>query len=153
MDDDGQVQLRGQGQLGPEHPLLELPGGVLGPVVVQPDLSHGHHLGLGGQLPQPLYVPILPVSAVLRVDPHGGVDKGVPPGQLHGRPGAGQVAAGVDHQLHPLAGQGGEQLVPVGVKLAGIVVGVGVKQCHAHALNLTKKELPYTGSPPSSSGS
>ena len=62
VDDDRQVQLLRQGQLGPEHRLLPLPGRVVLPVVVQSDLPDGHHLGAGlGQRPD-LLQPVPPHS-------------------------------------------------------------------------------------------
>ncbi len=45
VDDHRQLQLPGQGHLGPEGPLLHLPGNVL-IVIVQPDFPDGPHLGI-----------------------------------------------------------------------------------------------------------
>ena len=40
----------------------------------------------------------------------------------------------VHHQRHPRAGQGGEDLGPVGVEAAGIVMGMGIKNGHGRHL-------------------
>lgn len=52
VDDNGQAEGLCQLQLAVEHVLLESPGRVVLPVVIQADLSDGPHLGAGGQLPQ-----------------------------------------------------------------------------------------------------
>ncbi len=106
VENDGEVQLTGQGQLGAQHLLLELPGRVLSPVVVQTDLTDGRHLGLARQRPQGLYVRRGEAAAVLRVDAHGGVDVGVRLGIRRRRLAGGrQVAAGVQDKAHPLRRQ------------------------------------------------
>ena len=130
VDDDGEVQLPGQGHLVPEHPALELPGRVLLPVVVQSDLPDGHALVPAGHVPDGIQV-LLPVGgAVLRVVAHGGVEEGPLRRQGQGRLAGGEVAARVDHQGHPGPRQGGEDAVPVRVELLRVVVGVGVKKLH-----------------------
>ena len=128
VDDDGQVQLLGQGELG----VKEVPGEgpalrAFDPVVVQPHFADGLHLGVAGQSPDVVQVGEGGALQVLRVEAHGGIDVVVFLRQVHTLPGALQVAAGADHQGHPLARQGGEQGIPVGVKGVVIVVGVGVK--------------------------
>ena len=115
VDDDGEVQVPGQLELGPKDLLLQVPGDLL-PVVVQADLSDGLHLGVAGHgrhLVQPVR---RQAQGVLGVDPRGGVDVGVPLRQVDGLAGGGQIAPGAQHQPHPRSGEGGQDLVPVGVK-------------------------------------
>ena len=50
--------------------------------------------------------------------PTAAYTKGIPAGDLHRLPAGGQVAPRVYHQGHPLGGQTGEHLVPVGVELS-----------------------------------
>ena len=64
---------------------------------------------------------------VLRVESGGEVEIAVPLRQVPALPGALQIAAGADHQVHPPLRQGGQQGVPVGVKGVVIVVGVGIE--------------------------
>ena len=116
VDDHRQAQLLCQLQLGVEHLFLKVVGRIVLPVVVQADLPHGPHLGVGRQSPQPVHRVLGKPFAVGGVDPHGGVDKGEALRQLHRGFGAVQVAAGVEDQLHSLAGHGGEDLQPVGVE-------------------------------------
>ena len=85
---------------------------------------------MGGQGTEGVRRILREALTVRGVDPHGGVDKGKLLRQLHRRPGAVQIAAGVENQLHPLPGHGGEHLQPVGVKAPGVVMGVGIKQTH-----------------------
>jgi len=127
MDDDRQVQLRRQLQLPGKHLLLKFSGGIVLPVVVQPDLSDGPYLWVGGQGPQLLQPAVLPRPAVRGVNPHSGVDKGKLFRQGDGGPGALQVAARIQDQLHPLLRHGGQRLQPVAVESPGIVVGMGIK--------------------------
>ena len=127
VDDHRQVQFQRQFQLGAEHLLLKLPRRVFCPVVVQPDLADGHHLGPAGQLAQFVHVLRYEVTAVLRMDAHGGVHMGMPGRQRNSRPGGVQRAAGVDDQTV----KGGKHGVTVGVKGLVIIVGMGVKQHHA----------------------
>ena len=128
VDDDGQVQLLGQGELGVE----EVPGEgpvlwAFDPVVVQPHLADGLHPGVGGQSADLVQVSEGRPLQVLRVEPHGGVEIVVSLRQVHALLGALEIAAGADHQGHPLARQGGEEGVPVGVKGVVIIVGVGIE--------------------------
>ena len=92
-----------------------------------PALADQHFQGLTpmvcANLPYNINTPVLTAL----VDPHGGVDKGKLLRQLHRRPGAVQIAAGVENQLHPLLRHGGQELQPVGVEGPGVVVGVGVE--------------------------
>ena len=125
MDDDRQVQLRRQLQLPGKHLLLKFSGGIVLPVVV--DLSDGPYLWVGGQGPQLLQPAVLPRPAVRGVNPHSGVDKGKLFRQGDGGPGALQVAARIQDQLHPLLRHGGQRLQPVAVESPGIVVGMGIK--------------------------
>ena len=127
VDDNGQAEGLCQLQLAVEHVLLESPGRVVLPVVIQADLSDGPHLGAGGQLPQLQQGPLPPFSAVGGVDPHRGVDMGKFLCQGHCGAGALQVAARVDDQLHPLLGHRGQKFLPVGVEGPGVVVGMGIK--------------------------
>ena len=77
VDDNGQAEGLCQLQLAVEHVLLESPGRVVLPVVIQADLSDGPHLGAGGQLPPAPAGSPPPFSAVGGVDP--------PPRRRHGK--------------------------------------------------------------------
>ena len=76
VDDHRQLKLLGQGQLLPQHLLLQVPGWILRPVVVQADLTDGHHLILLGQSPDLRQVLRAEIAAVFRMDAHGSVDMG-----------------------------------------------------------------------------
>ena len=144
VDDHRQPQLLRQLHLGMEDALLEVVGRVFLPVVVQSDLPHGLYLGMAGQGTQAGHGVLGKALAVGGVDPHGGVDKGEALRQLYRRPGAVQVAAWVQDQLHPLARHGGEDLQAVGVEGSGVIVGVGVKQAHKRFL-LIQLDCPLEG--------
>ena len=130
MDDYRQIQLLRQRQLLAEYHLLEVSGGIFRPVVVQPDLADGRHLRLRQQLPQRRQIGVLKARAVLRVDACGGVHMAVPLCQRRRGAGGGQVTARIQHQLHPGFRQRGQHRVPVAVKAAVVIVGVGIKNRH-----------------------
>ena len=130
MDDDRQIQLRRHVQLPAEHLLLELLRRVLRPVVIQADLADGHHFFMAAQRPDGVKTGVRAPGAVLRVDAHGGVDMGVLLRQGHGPAGALHIAARVHHQTDAASRQGGEDLVPVGVEAAGVVMGMGIENGH-----------------------
>ena len=130
MDDDGQVQLLGQLHLTTENRLLEFPGGILRPVVVQADLADGNHFFMAAQRPDGVKIRIGTPGAVLRVNAHSGVNVGILLRQGHSLAGALRVTARVHHQPHPGSGEGGQDLVPVGVEAVGIVMGMGIKNGH-----------------------
>ena len=73
-----------------------------------------------------LNVPLLSAA----MDACGGIDVGKSLRQIDRCPGGGHVAPRVHHQPHPGGGQGGEDLLPVGVEGAGVVVGVGIENGH-----------------------
>ena len=142
MDNHRQAQLLRQLQLGVEHLLLEIAGWVFLPVVVQADLPDGPHLGMDGQGAERIQPAVLPGAAVGGVDPDGGVDMGKPLRQLHRRFGALQLTAGVEDQLHPPPGHGGQHLQLVGAEGPGVVMGVGIKQSHKQFLPVRPDRAP-----------
>lgn len=79
VDDHRQLKLPRQRQLAAEHLLLEFPRRVLLPVVIQPDLADGHHLGLLRQGTQGRQIVVGAAAAVLGMDAHRRVDVGVGP--------------------------------------------------------------------------
>ena len=128
VDDGGQVQLLGEGELG----VKEVPGvgpvlGGLDPVVVQADLPHRHAFGVGAEGLDLRQVGQGGPLQVLRVEPGGKVEEGVFFGQGHALPGGLQIAAGANHPLYPMGGEGGEHLVPVGGKMFVVIVGMSVE--------------------------
>ena len=149
VDDHRHLQVPGQTQLGLKHPLLHLPGGKI-VVVVQADLPNGHHLWFLRQPGQCLQVPGLELFCLMGVHPHGTEEKGILLGQLQAALAGGQVAGSIHHRHHPLLGQGGEELIPVGVKPAVVIVGMGVEDILIHRVSShgTEKEgaaLPLSG--------
>ena len=142
VDDDGQIQLNSQLNLPPEDHLLELLGRVVLPIIIQADFSYGHHLFVAAELPEGGKFRLARPGAVGRVDANGGVDKGIPLRQGDGRPGALQLAARVHHQPHPGGGKGGEDLVPVCVEAAGVVMGVCIENRHGKYLLAKQKGHP-----------
>ena len=147
VDDDGQTQLNRQLNLPPEDRLLELLGRVVLPIVIQADLSHGHHLFVAAELPEGGKFRLARPGAVGRVDANGGIDKGIPLRQGQGGPGALQLTAGIYHQPNPGGREGGEDFVPVGGEPIGIIVGVGIKNRHGKAppgkTKRTSERMPF----------
>ena len=148
VDDGGLVQLLGKGELG----VKKVPGvgpvfRGLDPVIVQPDLSHGHHLFVAAELPEGGKFRLARPGAVRRVDANGGIDKGIPLRQGQGSPGALQLTAGIYHQPNPGGREGGEDFVPVGGEPIGIIVGVGIKNRHGKAppgkTKRTSERMPF----------
>ena len=142
VDNNGQVQLYRQLDLPPEDRLLELPGRIVLPIVVQAGLAYGYHLLVPAEVSQGGKLRLSGPGAVRGVDACGGVDKGILLRQGAGRPGTLQVASGVHYQAHPGGGEGGEDFVPVGVEAAGIVVGMSVKNRHRETSSAKQKGHP-----------
>ena len=127
MDNGRELQLPRQLHLGPEGPLLDIPGDVL-IVVVQADLSNGHHLAvLPGQLPIPVQRSFIHLVRRVRVGANGGVNIAVFPGQNAGRLAGGQAAPRIHQKPDPAPRQSLQQRRPVLVKSPVIHMGMGVK--------------------------
>ena len=107
---------------------------VLFPVVVQPNLTDGHHLRLLRQHAQLVDGVGGKVFQVGGMEAYRGVNVVIPPSQLHRHLRRGQVAAGIDDQADTELGQSGQEGVPVAVEPAGIVMGMGVEEHRAYHL-------------------
>ena len=68
------------------------------------------------------------------VEPHCGIDVVIAPRQLHRHLRRGQVTAGIDDQTDAKLGQSGQEGIPVAVKPAGVIMGMGVEEHRAHHL-------------------
>ena len=127
VDDHRQPQLPGKTHLGPEGRLLPVSGNVL-IVVVQADLSNGHHLAvLPDQLPIPVQRSFIHLVRRIRVGTNGGVNIAVFPGQNAGRLAGSQAAPRIHQQSDAAPRQSLQQRLPVPVKSPVIHMGMGVK--------------------------
>ena len=96
------------------------------PVVVQPDLTDGDHLGMVRQITQLRHGVVIEVGAVVRMNAHRCVDVRVAFGQGQHPVTRVQINGGIDDQPHPRLSGPSKHRVAVGVELAEIQMAVRV---------------------------
>ena len=92
MDHDGALGLAGQLHLPDQYALLNLAWRVV-VEVIEPNLTHGHHLGMPGECQDFLGVGIGEMAGIVRVHAHGGVNPIVTRGDGQRRIEAGGASA------------------------------------------------------------
>ena len=90
-------------------------------------LAYGDALRVRGEGAHERLALVRPALPLLRLPAHRGVDEGVLFRERYGRAARGGVASGVYYIVHALGRHRGEQRVPVGVELFGVIVCVRVK--------------------------
>ena len=127
VEDHGPIMLQRNGDLLAQDLLLDSSGRIGVPVVVQADLPHRHHLGVLEHLQKLLADLQVPLSGVPGMDAHGPVEKVVLSAQLEGGQTPLPVRSAVQDADDAFSGQRRQQLLPVGIELPVIVVGVRIE--------------------------
>lgn len=100
--------------------------GRFDPVIIQADLPHRHHSGVGAQGLHPVQLRQGDPLQIFRVDARRGIEVVITLGQRHTGAGGAQVAPGQTTSATPRPAAR-TQRVPVGVKGLVVTVGVGIK--------------------------
>lgn len=142
----GAPQLGRQGRLPPEAILLDSPGTSVLIMVIQPDFSDSHHLGMGVQPPQLVEIPVGQRPRLLGMNPHRRIEIGIPLRQRDGRAGGGEAAGRVDHPRHPQGGEAARAARPILVELLRVVMGVRIENTvHIvlHTERAARRDRPF----------
>ena len=137
-DHHGQIQLLRQSHLPGHYFLLERPGRVFLPIVVQADFTNGHCLRVGCQGFEGRKVRLVRAGTVLRVQSHSSIHNIIPLRQGNGRAGRVCGAAWINHGSYARLRQGLQHRIPIVVKALIVVMSVRIKKhwvsppCLAH---------------------